>query len=98
MNKIKIATESQTLSFFRKTYGAPNRKKKIHAFYSSDFGKIITDEHLMLIPIDERMATRAHAVFDVLYSKHMNLINLESHINRLFNSAETVKINPPISK
>ena len=41
MNKIKIATETQALEFFKQMYGA--RKRKIYAYYSSDFGKIITD-------------------------------------------------------
>ena len=52
----------------------------------------------MLIPIDERMATRAHAVFDVVYAKNLNIINIDSHVNRLFKSAETVKIDPPMDK
>ena len=52
----------------------------------------------MLIPVDERMATRAHAVFDVVYAKKLNLINLESHVNRLHNSAKSVEIVPPLSK
>ena len=30
----------------------------------------------MVLPVDERMATRAHAVFDVVYAKKMNIINL----------------------
>ena len=43
MNKLKIATEAQTLEFFKQFYGGNNRKRKIYAYYSSDFGKIITD-------------------------------------------------------
>jgi hypothetical protein len=34
----------------------------------------------MLIPIDERMATRAHAVFDTIYIKKMKLINVNALI------------------
>jgi len=33
----------------------------------------------MLIPVDERMATRAHAVFDVIYLKRQRLINVSCH-------------------
>jgi branched-subunit amino acid aminotransferase/4-amino-4-deoxychorismate lyase len=51
----------------------------------------------MLIPIDERMATRAHAVFDVVYVKKLNIINLDSHVKRLLKSAESVEIKPPLS-
>ena len=49
----------------------------------------------MLIPADERMATRAHAVFDVIYVKKLNIINLEAHVTRLIKSSQTVSIKPP---
>jgi hypothetical protein len=51
----------------------------------------------MLIPIDERMATRSHAVFDVLYVKKLNAINLDEHVKRLIKSSESVSIKPPLS-
>lgn len=51
----------------------------------------------MLLPIDERMATRAHAVFDVVYVKKLNIINLDSHIDRLIKSSKSVSIDPPLS-
>jgi hypothetical protein len=31
----------------------------------------------MLLPIDDRTATRAHGVFDVLYVKNKRIINME---------------------
>lgn len=95
---IKLATESEALNLFRKYYGQGTRKNRIYSFYSSELNTIITDEHLMLIPIDDRMATRAHAVFDVVYIKKLQLINLESHIKRLFKSSESVCIEPPMSE
>lgn len=52
----------------------------------------------MMIPVDERMATRAHAVFDVIYVKKLNLINLDAHVNRLFKSSASIEIIPPMSK
>ena len=79
-SNISIATEEETLNFFKSAYGQQSRNRKIYGFYSSLFNKIITNEHHMLIPIDERVATRAHGVFDVIYVKKLNLINLESHI------------------
>jgi branched-subunit amino acid aminotransferase/4-amino-4-deoxychorismate lyase len=52
----------------------------------------------MLLPIDDRTATRAHGVFDVLYVKKKHIVNLEQHITRLFNSAASVNIVPPFDK
>lgn len=50
------------------------------------------------MPIDERMATRAHAVFDVIYVKKLNIINLDAHIDRLMKSSLCVDIKPPVSE
>lgn len=52
----------------------------------------------MLLPIDDRTATRAHGVFDVLYVKKKCIINIQQHITRLFNSAASVNIVPPFDK
>ena len=51
----------------------------------------------MMIPVDDRMATRAHAVFDVVYVKKLHLINLDAHVKRLFQSSASVSIIPPTS-
>lgn len=52
----------------------------------------------MLLPVDDRTATRAHGVFDVLYLKKKRIINMEQHIDRLYNSAKSVNIVPPFDK
>jgi branched-subunit amino acid aminotransferase/4-amino-4-deoxychorismate lyase len=52
----------------------------------------------MLLPVDDRTASRAHGVFDVLYVKKKCIINLEQHVSRLFNSAASVNIVPPFDK
>jgi branched-subunit amino acid aminotransferase/4-amino-4-deoxychorismate lyase len=52
----------------------------------------------MLLPVDDRAATRAHGVFDVLYLKHFKIINLDQHVGRLFKSAESASIVPPFNQ
>lgn len=52
----------------------------------------------MLIPLDDRTATRAHGVFDVLYVKKKCIVNMDQHISRLFKSAASVNIVPPFDK
>lgn len=51
----------------------------------------------MLMPVDDRTATRAHGVFDVVYLKNYRLNNLDQHIMRLHKSAESASIVPPFS-
>jgi branched-subunit amino acid aminotransferase/4-amino-4-deoxychorismate lyase len=52
----------------------------------------------MLLPVDDRLATRGHGTFDVVYVKNRNIINLDAHIDRLYASSQTVEIIPPIEK
>lgn len=93
---IKIASEKEVLTFLANKYA--KRAYKYYAFYSSLFNQIITDEKYMLLPVDDRTCTRAHGVFDVLYIKKNKIINLDKHIDRLYNSAASVNIVPPFEK
>lgn len=52
----------------------------------------------MMIPVDDRTATRAHGVFDVLYVKKKCIVNMDQHISRLYKSAASVNIIPPFDK
>ncbi len=93
---IPVATEQETLNFFQEKYA--QRKKKIWAFYNSEFNRIVLQEKYMLLPADDRLATRGHGTFDVVYVKNRNIINLDAHIDRLYASSQTVEITPPIEK
>lgn len=93
---MKIASEAEVLQFFKKSYG--KHKQHYFGFYNSLLGKVVTDEHLMLLPADDRTATRAHGVFDVIYMKQFKLINLDQHVARLHKSALSAKIQPPFSQ
>jgi branched-subunit amino acid aminotransferase/4-amino-4-deoxychorismate lyase len=44
----------------------------------------------MLIPADDRIAVRGHGSFDVIYVKHKSIVNLDPHVDRLFNSAKII--------
>lgn len=52
----------------------------------------------MLLPVDDRLATRGHGTFDVVYVKERNIINLDAHVERLIASSRTVEIEPPMDK
>ncbi len=52
----------------------------------------------MVLPVDDRGATRAHGVFDVIYLKNFKLINLQQHISRLIKSAESASIASPFNE
>ena len=93
---MQIASEQEILIFMHQHYG--NRKKKYYGFYTSALGKVITDEKYMLLPVDDRTATRAHGVFDVIYINKLALLNLDQHVDRLFDSAASLYIEMPFDK
>lgn len=66
-----------------------------HAMYSSVLGGIVTDPALMVLPLDDHMAHRGHAVFDTAALVDGKLYQLEPHLQRLLRSAEMARIQLP---
>ncbi len=93
---LKIAKEADIIAYLNSAYS--KRKFRYYGFYNSHFNQIITDEQFMVLPVDDRTATRAHGVFDVLYLKKNCIINMHHHISRLFQSAASVNIVPPFDQ
>jgi len=55
-----------------------------YAMYSSVLGGIVTDPALMVLPLDDHMVHRGHAVFDTATLTHGMLYQLDPHLDRLF--------------
>mmetsp|Transcript_19528 Transcript_19528/g.35707 ORF Transcript_19528/g.35707 Transcript_19528/m.35707 type:complete len:328 (-) Transcript_19528:2994-3977(-) len=67
------------------------------ALYSSHLDAIVTDPTLMLIPFDDHMGIRGHAVFDTCTIFNGNAYLLDRHINRLLDSATKARIELPMT-
>jgi 4-amino-4-deoxychorismate lyase len=63
--------------------------------YSSVLGGIITDPALMVLPLDDHMVHRGHAVFDTAILTNGMLYQLDQHLERLLRSAEMAHIPLP---
>lgn len=63
-----------------KHYGQIKREKFL-AFYSSVFGGIVIDFEAMLIPIDDHMCHRGHAVFDTATISNGYIYNSGTPLN-----------------
>lgn len=75
---------------------APHEKAaNFYAMYSSVLGGIVTDPALMMLPLDDHMVHRGHAVFDTATLTHGMLYQLDPHLDRLLRSAEMARIKPP---
>ena len=66
-----------------------------YAMYSSILGGIVTDPALMVLPLDDHMVHRGHAVFDTAILTHGMLYELDPHVDRLLRSAEAARIPLP---
>jgi len=69
-----------------------------HAMYSSVLGGIVTDPTLMVLPLDDHMVHRGHAVFDTATLTHGMLYQLDAHLDRLMRSAEGARIPLPFPR
>jgi 4-amino-4-deoxychorismate lyase len=68
------------------------------AFYSSQFGGIVTDPTLMVIPFDDHMVHRGHGIFDTATLVEGRIYDLEVHLDRFLRSAERSKLRLPVSR
>jgi 4-amino-4-deoxychorismate lyase len=68
-----------------------------YAMYSSVLGGIITDPALMVLPLDDHMVHRGHAVFDTAAIVNGMLYQLDPHLERFLRSAEMARIPLPYS-
>jgi 4-amino-4-deoxychorismate lyase len=69
-----------------------------YAMYSSILGGIVTDPALMVLPLDDHMVHRGHAVFDTATLTHGMLYQLDPHLDRLIRSAEGARIPLPFPR
>jgi len=69
-----------------------------YSMYSSILGAIVTDPALMVLPLDDHMVHRGHAVFDTATLTHGMLYQLDPHLDRLIRSAEGARIALPFPR
>jgi branched-chain amino acid aminotransferase len=68
-----------------------------YAFYSSWFGGIIKNPHMMLVPIDDHMVHRGDGVFEAVKAEAGAVYLFDEHLNRLFRSAEKIAIKTKLT-
>jgi len=71
----------------------PRYNDGLFAMYSSVVGGITRDPAAMVVPLDDRMVHRGHAVFDTANIKDGKMYGLNFHIDRLLASAEKARID-----
>ncbi|MBI3065845.1 MAG: D-amino-acid transaminase [Deltaproteobacteria bacterium] len=91
-----ILSSDDALSRLRQSIHA--KSGNFYAMYSSILGGIVTDPALMVLPLDDHMVHRGHAVFDTATLTHGMLYQLDPHLDRFLRSAELARIPLPFPR
>jgi 4-amino-4-deoxychorismate lyase len=91
-----VFSSEQALERLRNSAHA--KSNNFYAMYSSVLGGIITDPALMVLPLDDHMVHRGHAVFDTATLIRGMLYQLDPHLDRLLRSAEGARIALPFPR
>jgi 4-amino-4-deoxychorismate lyase len=95
-NRTKTFTTEEAVARLRQTAHA--KAANFYAMYSSILGGIVIDPALMVLPLDDHMVHRGHAVFDTATLTHGMLYQIEPHLDRLIRSAEGARIPLPFPR
>ncbi len=93
MANIPIFTSEQAVARLRQSVHA--KASNFYAMYSSVLGGIVTDAALMVLPLDDHMVHRGHAVFDTATLTQGRLYELDAHLDRFIKSADGARIPLP---
>jgi 4-amino-4-deoxychorismate lyase len=96
MANTRVFTSDEAIVNLRRA--AHSKAANFYAMYSSVLGGIVTDPALMVLPLDDHMVHRGHAVFDTATVVNGMLYQLEPHLDRLIRSAEGARIPLPFSR
>jgi len=85
-------------AFSRLRESVHSKSANFYAMYSSVLGGIVTDPAFMVLPLDDHMVHRGHAVFDTATLTHGMLYQLDPHLDRLILSATGARIALPFPR
>jgi 4-amino-4-deoxychorismate lyase len=96
VTRIPVFTSEQAIAALRQA--VHHKASNFYAMYSSVAGGIVTDPALMVLPLDDHMVHRGHAVFDTATLTHGMLYQLDPHLDRLVRSAGGARISLPFPR
>src|ERR671925_112999 len=96
MARTRVFTSDEAFAGLRRT--VHSKASNFYAMYSSVLDGIVTDPALMILPLDDHMVHRGHAVFDTAILTHGMLYQLDPHLDRLLRSSEMARIPLPFPK
>lgn len=96
MANVPVFTTAEAIARLHRS--VHDRAVNFYSMYSSVLGGIVTDPALMVLPLDDHMVHRGHAVFDTALLTGGMLYQLDPHLDRLLRSAEGAQITLPFPR
>ncbi len=90
MKRLELSDWPALAAKLRRPYHAA-----FHAMYSSVYDAIVTDPVLMMVPLDDHLVHRGDGVFEALKLTGGCFYNLQSHLQRLEQSAQAIALSLP---
>jgi 4-amino-4-deoxychorismate lyase len=94
--KTRIFTSDEAIAHL--SQAVHSKAVNFYSMYSSVLGGIVTDPALMVLPLDDHIVHRGHAVFDTATLIQGMLYQLDPHLDRLLRSAELAQIPLPFPR
>eukprot|EP00386_Alphamonas_edax_P006945 GDKI01022644.1.p1 GENE.GDKI01022644.1~~GDKI01022644.1.p1 ORF type:complete len:350 (-),score=110.90 GDKI01022644.1:194-1243(-) len=98
MKQIPVLNETQVIEKLLAKRKDNPPSSTYHCMYSSYLDAIVKEPSLMVVPLDDHMVHRGHAVFDTATVCGGRVYRLNIHVDRFFKSAEAARITHPWSK
>eukprot|EP00188_Purpureofilum_apyrenoidigerum_P000091 Plantae.Rhodophyta-Purpureofilum_apyrenoidigerum.ctg10321.p1 GENE.Plantae.Rhodophyta-Purpureofilum_apyrenoidigerum.ctg10321~~Plantae.Rhodophyta-Purpureofilum_apyrenoidigerum.ctg10321.p1 ORF type:complete len:341 (-),score=58.45 Plantae.Rhodophyta-Purpureofilum_apyrenoidigerum.ctg10321:209-1204(-) len=93
MEEIPVLKEEDVLQRLRGRAAKKGAAERLLAFYSSEYGGVVTEPHLFSVAVDDHLVHRGHAVFDTAMVLYGKLYQLQQHVDRILISARKVRID-----
>ena len=93
---LRVLTADEVLARFKALRA--RQPVNYYAFYSSQFGGVVTDPALMVLPFDDHIVHRGHGIFDTAGLVNGRIYDLEAHLDRFLLSAERSKLRLPSTR
>mmetsp|Transcript_9791 Transcript_9791/g.32088 ORF Transcript_9791/g.32088 Transcript_9791/m.32088 type:complete len:341 (+) Transcript_9791:556-1578(+) len=93
-----VLSAEDAIARYREAARNDTAQSSFRAFYSSVAGGIVKDPELWLLPIDDHLCHRGHAVFDTCNVREGRVYGLKIHLDRLERSAAAARIPLPFPR
>ncbi|HAG91271.1 MAG TPA: peptidase [Bdellovibrionales bacterium] len=96
--RMEILNQDQWLEKLKSKNSTRTEKSKYKAMYSTWWDGIVTEPHMMMIPVDDHQVHRGDAVFEAMKWIHGKAYLQKEHLDRLERSQKSLYLENPLPR